>query len=191
MMKIIAAFLKRLSKREKSILYAAGFFIFLTLSDRMVISPIFSRISTLNNEIQETEATIKRNLQIVAHKDRILSESAKYSDFIKSFQSEEEEITSLLKEVENLASKSSIYLVDMKPRGLKEIGTSLKYLIKLTCEAQMEQIVDFMYNIENSKKLLTIEQYEISPKSKASSVAICSISISKLVVPEKLEGEQK
>ena len=47
----------------------------------------------------------------------------------------------------------------------------------------MEQLVDFMYNIENSDKLLMIEKYQISPKSKESSVAKCAMSISKIVIP--------
>ena len=121
-------------------------------------------------------------MRILAHKDRMLSETEKYSIFLKKFRSEDEEITALLKEIETLASDSSVYLVDMKPRGLVEADGISKYLFRLTCEAQMEQIISFMFGIENSQKLLTIEGYEISPKSRESSVATCSMSISKLVV---------
>jgi Tfp pilus assembly protein PilO len=92
-------------------------------------------------------------------------------------------MVSLLKEIESFANKSSVYLVDMKPAGLKPSDSSKKYLISLNCEAQMEQLSDFMYNIENSNKLLTIEKYQISPKSKESSVVRCSMSIAKIIMP--------
>jgi Tfp pilus assembly protein PilO len=173
----------RLSKKEQFILYIAAFFIALTLLDRLIIEPIFSKMQSLDKEIQEKEAAIRRNTHIVVQKDRILAEVAKYTSFLSTAKSEDEEITSFLKEIENLADKSSVYLVDMKPAGVKDLSSSKKYLLNLNCEAQMEQLADFMYNIENSNKLLTIDKYQISPKSKESSIAKCSISISKMVIP--------
>lgn len=173
----------RLSKREQLILYLAVFFISLTLLDRAIISPIFSKIKSLDTEIKEKETAIRRNSHILTQKDRVSSEIAKYSSFLSAAKSEDEEVSSFLKEIENLANKSSVYLVDMKPAGIKDLGSSKKYLLNLNCEAQMEQITDFMYNIENSSKLITIDKYQISPKSKESSVAKCSMSISRIVIP--------
>jgi hypothetical protein len=87
-----------------------------------------------------------------------------------------------LKEIEVLADKNSVYLIDMKPAGLKDLGTSRKYSITLNCEAQMEQVISFLYSIENSPSLFLIEKYQISPKSKETSVAKCNITITKVVI---------
>jgi hypothetical protein len=76
-----------------------------------------------------------------------------------------------------------VYLIDLKPAGLKTTGGSKRYLINLNCEAQMEQVVEFLYNVENSDKLLTVERYQITPKSKESKVAKCNIAISKIAAP--------
>jgi Tfp pilus assembly protein PilO len=179
----IQSYLARLSKKEKAVLYAAALFVSLAVIDRLVIYPIFAKIDELNEEISDKESGIKRSRHIIAHKDRILRESIKYKSFIRSAGSEEEEMTSFLKEIENLANKSAIYLVDMKPGGLEEAETSTKYLLNLNCESQLEQLVEFMYNIEKSDKLLSIEKYKISPKSKDSSVARCSMSIAKIIIP--------
>ena len=173
----------RLSKREQFVLYLAIFFIALTLLDRAIISPVFSKVKSLDTEIKEKEVAIRRNSHILTQKDRVSSEIAKYGSFLSAAKSEDEEISSFLKEIENLANKSSVYLVDMKPAGIKDLGSSKKYLLNLNCEAQMEQITDFIYNIENSNKLVTIDKYQISPKSKESSVAKCSMSISRIVIP--------
>lgn len=180
------SFLSRLSKREKLILYGAVFVISLTLLDRTVISPIFSRMKGLTEDIQKKEADVRKDMHILAHKDRILAESAKYTSFLSTSRSGEEEMTSLLKEIEILANESSVYLIDMKPAGLEDMGSSQKYFINLNCEAQIEQFTDFMYNIESSDQLLSIDKYQISPKSQDSSVAKCSMSISKIIIlPEE------
>jgi len=175
-------FISRLSKREKIILYGAAFVLSLTMIDRLIINPISSKVKLLNSQIQEKETGIKRDLRILAQKDRILAEKAKYSTFVESLDTEEEEITSILKEIENLAGKSSVYLVDMKPAAIKGAGTSKKYSVNLNCEAQMEQLVDFIYNIESSGKLFVVAKCQITPKSKESSVAKCTMSITKIVI---------
>jgi Tfp pilus assembly protein PilO len=178
------AYLAHLSKREKFVFYIALVFISLAALDRLIVSPISLKIKSLNKEIETSEANIKNDLHILSQKDRILSESARYTSFLSSNKTEEEEITGLLKEVENLANKASAYITDMKPAPTKELGSSKKYLVNLNCEGQMEQIINFMYNIEDSSKLLVIEKYQISPKSKESGVATVSMTISKTVIPQ-------
>ncbi|OGW74888.1 MAG: hypothetical protein A2Z72_06275 [Omnitrophica bacterium RBG_13_46_9] len=174
-------FLTRLSKREKTILYVTVFFVSVTLLDKLIISPIFYKINSLDAEIREKELSVKKDIRMLSQKDRIMAESAKYASFLSEHaKSEEEETTFILKEIENLANQSSVYLIDMKPGGIKSTGQSKEYIVNLSCEAQLEQITEFMYKIENSKELLTIEKYEIEPKSKESSIARCSMSISKI-----------
>lgn len=182
MLQTLYNFVGRLSKREKIIFYGAITFVSLTLLDRLIISPIYSKVKSLNKEIQDRTTIIKQNLHIVAQKDRISSEITKYAPLLASAKSEEEETTSFLQEIEGLANEAGVYLVDMKPASLKDGGSSKRFLINLNCESQMEQLTDFMYKIENSINLLTVEKYQIGPKSKDSSVVKCSMSIVKMIV---------
>ncbi|MBN1913546.1 MAG: hypothetical protein JW788_04010 [Candidatus Omnitrophica bacterium] len=172
-----------LSKREKSVLYITVCAVSFLLLDRLVISPVFSRITSLNKEILERKTAIRKNMLILSQKDRIASESAKYATFLSKMKSEDEEMTLLLKEIESLANKTNISLIDMKPTGLKSAGPYKKFLVNLNCEAQMEQVLDFMYNIENSSKLLIIERYQLGPKARESSIARCSMTIAKIFMP--------
>jgi hypothetical protein len=138
---------------------------------------------SLDREVLEKKAAIRKNMLMLSQKDRILSESAKYSTYLNRMKSEDEEVTLLLKEIEGIANKTAISLIDMKPSGLKSSGQYKKFMVNLNCEAQMEQLIDFMYNIENSKELLVIEKYQITPKSKESSIAKCSMVIAKIFMP--------
>jgi Tfp pilus assembly protein PilO len=181
--KSLSGIISRMNKKEKRIVYIAGFLLAILFLERLIIYPIYYRIKSFNKEIKDTELEIKKNLHIIAQKDKISKEKDAYASFLSRAKSEEEEISSILKEIEELANKSSIYLEDMKPAGTKIIDSNKKYMINLNCEAQMEQLIDFMYNIENSSKLFAIEKYEINPKARDSSVAKCSMSISKISIP--------
>ena len=180
----VYTFLTRLSKREKAVFYAAVCAVSVVLLDQLVIYPVYTKMKSLNSQTKEREAAIRRDLHILAQKDRIASEAKKYSSFAGAGQSQDEDITLLLKEIETLANKSALYIIDMKPGAVKEdTDGTRRYQVSLNCEGQMEQIMDFIYNIENSSILLVVDRYQITPKSKESSIAKCSIGVSKVVIP--------
>lgn len=175
--------LTAMSPRERLVFNVTVAFVSLTLLDRLVVSPIFSKIKDLNEQIAQEETNIKKNLRILSQKDKIIAESKKFETYLASSQSGEEEITALLKDLEDLANKNSVYLIDMKPAGVKEAGPVKKYIINLSLEAQLDQLAAFMYAVESSDRLSTIEKYQIEPKSRESSVARCSMTISKVALP--------
>ena len=172
----------RLGKRERLILYWTVFFVSVALLDRLIIHPVIDKMRSLDEDTKKTESGIKKSLHILAHKDRILADTEEYSSFLSSLESEEEKTVSIQKEIENIADKSGIYLADMKPAGLKEAGSFKKYSVNLNCEGEMSQFVDFMYNIESSGALLTIEKYQITPNPKDVSMARYKVTISTIVV---------
>ena len=165
------------------VLYTAVVFISLAFLDRIVIFSVSNKIKFLDRQIETKESEIKKNLKILTQKNRIEVQRANLSSYLGRAQSENEEVTQLLKEIEGFANKAAINLIDMKPAGIKEMEASRKYLINLNFEGKMEQVVEFMYEVESSRKLLTIEKYQINPKSKDSNLSKCSMVISKLVIP--------
>jgi len=172
-----------LPKKQKTVIYVAGGVFLLSLVNLLIILPVFSKIHSLNEAKRKKKAAIIRDLNVLDKKSEILSESKKYATFLKEARSDEEETTLLLKEIENIASKGSLYIVEMKPAGIREEKSNLKkFVINLTCEGQMEQVIGFMHNIENAATLLNIEKFQLSPKSKDSSIAQCTMTISKMVM---------
>lgn len=179
---MLIEFLSRLSRREKIISYSAVIFVSMAVLDRAIFRPILSKMESLNRAIKEREAAINKDLHILAQKDRIEKESKLYASFSLKPLSQEEEIASLLKDIESLASQSSVYLFYINPGEIREEGILKKYTVELGCEAQLEQIVDFIYNIEVSNKLLRIVRYNIRSKEEGSSIARCRMNISKIVL---------
>ncbi len=182
--KSVVSFVSRLSKRERTIFYATVFIVSAFLLDRMILSPILFKIKQLDEAIRLQEETIEQSLIIVTQEKRIEAESERYVPYLSESQTEEKEITAFLKEVENIAKKSSVYLIDIKPSGKDVDGGSTKYFVKLNFEAQMDQVFHFFYDVTSFKQLIKLEDYQISPKTEGSSVVTCSVSISKVIIPK-------
>lgn len=183
MIKKISSYISRLSKREKLVLYGAVFFVSLVFVDQLILGSILSKIQFLDREIESQKTTVKRSLHILAQGDRIKKDVEKYTFFVMPARSPEEEVAFFLKDIEELANKSSVYVIDMKSTSFFEESIFNKYIVKLNCEAQIEQIVTFFYEVENSNRMLKVEKYDMRPKTAGSSILRCTASISKVVVP--------
>jgi len=179
----LVSVISHFSKREKLIFYGATIFISLALVDRVLVRSFGARINSLDQEIIARQADIKRSIKILAQKKKINTQSADYKAYIGSEVSENEQFNSLKKEILALTEKASIYLIEVKSAGVKELEKSKKYLVNLICEGKMEQISEFMYRVETFDKLLTVEKFQINPKSKDTDTAKCSMVISQLVIP--------
>ncbi|MFH0827844.1 MAG: hypothetical protein V1919_01600, partial [Candidatus Omnitrophota bacterium] len=182
--KEISAKIKGFSRREKIILFGALIFVSLALVDRLVIRSFLGIVSGLDKQISDKEAQIKAGLKVTALKDRIELQHVNYKSYLGGSKAENEEFTSILKELDSLApAQPGFNLLDMKPAGVKESSSVKKYLVALNCEGTMEKIAEFMYNVETAAKLFAVEKCEITPKSRDTNLARCSMSISSLVLP--------
>ena len=169
----------RFSKKEKIVFYVAVVFVSLALFDRLLIGPSQSRMKAQNEETLAKMMLIKADKRYLAAKDKVEFERKKCESYLSKSTSTEEEVTSTLKEIENLGNQAGIYIDYIRPGDVSAKGFFTKYLINLSCEGEMPQMVGFLYSIENSEKLLTIEKYVITPKTEGSSIARCRITVSK------------
>jgi hypothetical protein len=176
--------IQHLSRREKLVFYGALIFVSLALADSLIVRTFYGVLGGLDKKIQDKETQIKAGLRVMGQKERIELQHTNYKSYLGGAKTENEEFTSILKALDTLAPvQPGFNLIDMKPAGIKETTAAKKYLVTLNCEGTMEKIVEFMYNIETSDKLLTVEKYEVTPKSRDTSLAKCSLTISDLVLP--------
>jgi hypothetical protein len=192
MIKQIQAFyttVSKMSKREKMVLYGAAAVVALAFLDRAIVAPIISRTQALDKAVMDKKAAISRDMKMLAQKDNIDLRKAEYKAFSVLETTPEEDTSSLLKEVETLASKSSVYLADMKPQDSRKEHEFKKYQVNVNCEATFDKLIEFMYNLENSKKVLKIEKFAITLKSRQDPTLKCALTVSKVVLSEDKDNK--
>jgi hypothetical protein len=175
---------QRLSRREKIILYLSITIVMGVAADQLVLGPIHRSVQSLEQKIRDAEANIKRSIQLLGQKDKMMKEAEHYASYAISSKSSEDGVLVLLKQIQELASQASVNLLFSKPAGGgSETKDRNVYRVSLECEGQMDQLINFFYAIENSKLLLRIEKYSLQPTAKGSSVAKCAATISMAGIP--------
>ena len=176
-------FIARLSKREKMVLTVSVIAVLLAVLERGVLHPIIEKIKSFEEEITATEIEMTKNTKILQQRSRIEKEEKVYASFNAGARSAEEITASMLKEIETIAGAAGIFIVDLKPSGNESEGMVKKFAVNVSCEAEMSQLVSFMYLVEKSETLMQVGAFSVSPNSKQSIVNRCDLLIYKIVLP--------
>ncbi len=69
-----------------------------------------------DKEISQKEALIRKNPRILVMKNRITQESLKYTPLVNKIDFADEDVASLLNEIENISNKSGVDILNIRPQ---------------------------------------------------------------------------
>jgi Tfp pilus assembly protein PilO len=175
-------FLSKLSKKEKIGLSVAALFLVMAFMDRLVIKPIRDRMDNIGHQIKISEEELKLDLRSLNEKKAILQEYEKYARYVVKAGSDEEEVAKILAEIEGLARKSNVYLVDITPQAPRDVDFYKEYIAEIEVEGEMHSIVKFLYQLNDSTLLLRTHKLRINLKEKGSDLVTAVILVTKILV---------
>jgi hypothetical protein len=162
--KLSLAQLSKLSKRERALFYGVVITVSVAATERLVITPITSRLSELDEEILLKETQVRKHWRELAVRDSVRRAYAQYAGYSAAAGSDEEEMARLLAEIEGLASRVGVSLVDVRsrPSSLTDVGK--QYPVEIDAETEMAGLVRFLHGLHSSKYLLRVKQMRVAPK---------------------------
>ncbi len=175
--------LNKLSVREKKIFYVVvGMFLFL-VAYHGVWRPIMVKLLQLDDEAFAMQMKFRKAKVFLAQRQEIQEEAKKNPGLEKlDAGSDEEEIAKLLNFIEQTARKTQVSLSDVKPQPVKSDKQSKSYHVELNAEAGLEQLIDFIYEIEHSPQLLRLEQVNTALKEEKATALKAFLVVSRVVV---------
>ncbi|MFH1360024.1 MAG: type 4a pilus biogenesis protein PilO [Candidatus Omnitrophota bacterium] len=180
---MIQKFLGKLTPQEKKIFYLAMAFVLVAFFDRLFLGPALSRLSSLEDEIEEQKNVIKRDLRFLLYKDKIIKENMDFSIYYSAGQKTEEEIiAAFLKDIEILASEAKVNLIKVNPSDSRQKRGYVEYYANLECDGTLENVTRFMYLIDTSPTLLKITQVNINPKRASAEEVAVTLAVKKVIV---------
>ena len=175
--------IKNLTKREKMIASATLAVGILAFAYAVVIEPACGRWGRLSNETASAEGVLKKDMKILSMNKVLEADYAKLSKYAKSAKKAEESMADILTYIEAVSRDDSCLIINIKPLGVKEMGSHKAALIDVTAEADMSQFSKFLYDIENSPQyLLRVRRFTISSKSGQTGTLRGTFLISKILL---------
>ncbi len=175
----------KLSKREKYVLYISAVVIVAVFFDKIVIKPLMQRIETLNKEIFIHEKRLQKSLYLLSEEKLIIKEHNKYTKNLKQVSSDGEEKSRLLAEIEKTARKSSVALKDVKLGTTEKAGPYTKYTVEVVGESKIAYLMDFIYQLEMSPRILKVRNFYLAPIKEHSETLRAQMTITETLISSK------
>lgn len=176
-------FLKKLKKRERILLYLVFALIASSLIYNFILEPIVKRYCLVNQEINKSQAKLKKYRYMLSQKEKIRAQFERISESVKTEYSEEEQMALILSEIEDLSRRSSVRITQIKPQTTKDYGTYKELSAEIKAEAKIEDISRFIYNLQDSPQLLRTKKLLLNTKSADQDTLEAVILVVKIFLP--------
>ena len=155
--------LSKMAKREKLLVQITAAIVMVAVLYTFIIEPLISANNSIDREIMTGERRLSKNLRVLKNEDAIKSEYAKHEGLIQPAASDEEEIASMLGAIESLARVNKIDISNIRPDQVKVFEHYKEFAFELVAQAEIEMLVKFMYDLQNSGNLLRVRRLSLSP----------------------------
>ena len=152
----------KMSKKVKCLLCIAIVCVGFIVLNMILLRPLMGKSANLDRRIQLKRRMVENSLRLLSQKEDIQKESGKFAKFAKQRFSEEEETASFLDDIEDIAKKSQVLLVALRPYSAVKLDFYIEYKIELEAESEMNQLITFVYNLQNSENILRCLQSLLS-----------------------------
>ena len=115
-------------------------------------------------------AIIKRSESIVSQEEALTQRFEYLTKKIQARLPVEREESQFLNEIQKVAQENSIHIASMNPLPLKDLGSFKELSVEIDMEANLGNLVRFLYYMRKSSVVLVANRLRLQPKSQRSAL---------------------
>jgi hypothetical protein len=178
----LLGFVSGLSGRAKVLFYGAAAAVLIVALDLVVWGPIKTQLTDLDTKTNREKKNIQYAMNILKQKEDILKELGKYAEQLKPPAAAAVVTLGISDFVNDLARRLNLATSQVKPMEPEDESLTRRYKVRLTCQAEMLEVLMFIHQLEGSERMFEVERWTIESKPKGSSTVECTMVIAKLVI---------
>ncbi|MFH0985954.1 MAG: hypothetical protein V1882_10575 [Candidatus Omnitrophota bacterium] len=145
-----------------------------------VFWPLLARINNVRQKIEVREKILEELVNLTGNAEEIARQFPPYAQYVQGGLTQEEQEGLFMKGVETIAKSSGVVIVKQQPYVVKNGGDFLDIDLQIELEAQLRDILSFLYSIDHSDDLMHVLQMRLIPKpSTGAPLFRCQVDISK------------
>ncbi|MFH2137119.1 MAG: GspMb/PilO family protein [Candidatus Omnitrophota bacterium] len=161
----------------------AGIVVIVLLFTKGVI-PFMHKWNQQTKEIAQKEDMVKRSLNIISTKDQL---EQQFPDLTRKMQgklSSDREEGAFLRAIGTVAEYSNVHIETMNPLPLHNLGAFNELSVEINLQANLGNLVRFLYQIRKSSVVLIANRLNLEPKSEHSALLKGHLVISTIFLKE-------
>ncbi|MBI4355998.1 MAG: hypothetical protein HY597_06100 [Candidatus Omnitrophica bacterium] len=146
------------TRRERLAAAVGAIAVAIVLMDRLVIAPWWHHAQEISQKIGQKEEAMAQQHRLLSREAFVLARLDQYRSYLRPAGAEELDMAAMLKEIDALAQESQVSLGEVKPLPSDANDLYREYALEVHGDCSLQQWVHFVYLLESSRSLFTIEQ---------------------------------
>ena len=169
-----------MSRRERLMVVGSVLVVLAVVIDRGVMGPWWDHTRKVAREIRGLERTIQAHERLLSRRPQIEGKAKVYHDYLNVENPGVVEMGGLIREVEKLGQESGISLGEVKPQPGESGDVYERLVIDVAYQGSIEQWMQFVYFLQTSKSLFTIERADLQRLDKSPNQLQGTVRVSSL-----------
>ena len=161
-------FWQRLSKRERGLAMVTMAILVVFVGKYLVVAPFLERRDRVKNQLESQPQLLQKNLRFLAQKEALLASLESARNQIKAQEpklltgdTSSVSASDLQETVQALATSEGTQVITTRVLNAESAGSFSKIGIQLEIGGNIQQIANLVKGIENSQKLLVIDEINV------------------------------
>jgi len=168
-----------MNKKLRNTVFSIIGIVFVFLLFGFILRPLVKKINKVQQDIRLAEARVRKGLIVQAKKDDIIEEYKRYKFYLNQKGiSERQKVGNFLKELERISQEANVSVTSLNPQETKAEDELRFYSADLKAEGDIEEILFFFSKLQESKLLVGVDKFSLSPKDKAANILVLDAKLS-------------
>jgi len=168
------------SKREQVILYIFAAVLAVYGVYEFVYAPFQRKAIQIDSQVEAMERKLQKAYEMIRAGEGLDERIRGQFDDMVLTKTPEEEMSSLLAEIEGLASEAKIQIADMKPQPVSAQDRIFLFSVKLALNYDLKTTMNFIRILQDAPHSLTVDEFSFERASPDKGNLRCILFVSRL-----------
>lgn len=150
-----------------------------------IINPFTIKWNEQDSQLKQKSALLKKNQARIKQKDALTESYSIINQKIQAKLPSDRGHSNFLIAIGEVAKKTNIRIESMNPQPLRELGFSDELSVEINMEANLGNLVRFLYEMRKSSVVLVANRLQLQPKSERSALLKGHLVISTIFLKEQ------
>jgi Tfp pilus assembly protein PilO len=171
-----------LSTREKRIFFVCLAVIAFYVVYYFGYQGIKEEIKAQQASILQSEKDLRRYAHTVRSEKTIEQRLKSYENLLKQKESDEQEMTKVLSDIEAVADKVSIKIINMEPQKIKRVDFYNYFSVDVQAEGPLKKVCEFLYALESTTNYFYVDELRIEKYAARADTLKCQLVVSRILI---------
>ena len=177
--------MRQFTQREQRILTLSIIAVFTYLLYNTLYKPWRQTIDGYNQEKGKDRRILAKDLKLILQAEGIKDVYEKYSNLFQQKGSDEEQMSTFISQLEDIAAEMRLRFSEIKPSKVKRSQFCNVFSVRLAMEGNSSKIAEFLYKLQTQPQLFNVEEIRLEKNLPQDNLLQASLVISRKLIFKK------